>query len=187
LDVSRFRVGDWVLVAAGTVMLILGLALHWATIDAGGQRVGGTLNAFDFPFTGGIAWLLTVASGVLAFLLAGRLVHGGTVPWTRVQVVAGAVATLLMLVRLLLGAGDDFDIGNQRVSVGRGSGMYVALLAAVAGLVGAILNHRAEGGTWHDLRSADSWRAAGGSPRTDDADSPLPPPPPGTPPVEPTS
>ena len=60
----------------GVPVLVLGLALHWATIDAGGQRVGGTLNAFDFPFTGGIAWLLTVASGVLAFLLAGRLVFG---------------------------------------------------------------------------------------------------------------
>ena len=72
MDVSRFRVGDWVLVAAGVVMLVLGLAVHWATIDADGRSFGGARNAFDYFFTGGLAWLLVVAAGVITFLLAVR-------------------------------------------------------------------------------------------------------------------
>ena len=55
LDVSRFRIGDWVLVGAGAAMLVLGLAVPWVTVTFRGNDLPGALNAFDYPLTGGIA------------------------------------------------------------------------------------------------------------------------------------
>jgi hypothetical protein len=173
VDVSRFRAGDWVLSVAGAVMLVLGLAVHWATVHAAGRNYGGARNAFDYPLTGGFAWLLTVAAGVVTFLLAARLVPPGGTSWTRLTVGATGVATLLMLLRLAIGGGADQRIGNQDVSLGRGPGMVVALAASAAALVGALLNLRAEGDSIGAMWSSLSRRSRG-------RQSPLPPPAPGT-------
>jgi hypothetical protein len=181
LDVSRFRVGDWLLTVAGAVMLVLALAVHWTTVHAEGRDYGGARNAFDYPLTGGLAWLLTVAAGVMAFLLAARLVGPGRTPWTRITVGATALATLLMLVRLAIGGGADQRIGNQVVSLGRGPGMVIALIASAAALVGAMLNLRAEGDSIGAMWSSLTRRLAS----DDDSREPLPPPPVGTPPRDP--
>jgi hypothetical protein len=187
LDISKFRAGDWVLVVAGAVMLILGLAVHWATIHANGRSYGGARNAFDYPFTGGIAWLLVVAAGVVTFLLAGRLIRPGRTPWTRLTLGATALAALLMILRLAIGGGADQRIGNQDVTLGRGAGMVIAVLASIAALIGALVNLRAEGDSLQAIFSSLSSKVA---PATDDdADAngadPLPPPNPGTAPREP--
>jgi hypothetical protein len=174
MDVSRFRVGDWVLVAAGAVMLVLGLAVHWATIEVEGSSVGGARNAFDYFFTGGLAWLLVVAAGVVTFLLAARTIQRGTTPWTRLILGAAALATLLMLIRIILGGGADQRIGNQDVTLGRGAGMFIALVAAIGALVGALLNLRDEGDSISAIFSTFS------KPRphddTEEGGQPLPPP-----------
>jgi hypothetical protein len=179
LDFSRFRVGDWVLAIAGVVMLVPGLAVHWATIHANGVHDAGARNAFDYPLTGGIAWLLTVAAGVVAFLLAARLIPAGRAPWTHITVIATAAASLLMLLRLAVGGGSDQRIGTQVVTLGRGAGMYIALLAAFAALVGSLLNLHAEGDALGDVWATVTRR--GGTERS----RPLPPPKPGTPPGRP--
>lgn len=175
MDISKFRIGDWVLVIAGAVMLVLGLALNWATIHANGRNYGGARNAVDYPFTGGLAWLLTVGAGIVTFLLAAGLMRRGKTPWTRLIVGATALATLLMLLRLLLGGGADQRIGNQDVSLGRGAGIYVSLIAAAAALVGALMNLRAEGDSLRSIVSTVS----SGSKRPDGGSLPPPPPPPG--------
>jgi hypothetical protein len=179
MDVSKFRVGDWVLTVAGAVMLVLGLAVHWTTVHAAGRDYGGARNAFDYPLTGGLAWLLTVAAGVMTFLLAARLVGEGRTPWTRLTVGATALATLLMLLRLAIGGGADQRIGNQDVSLGRGPGMVIALVAAAAALVGALHNLRAEGDSIAAMWSSLSRRSAA------EDTHPLPPPRVRTPPREP--
>ena len=171
--------GDWVLTVAGAVMLVLGLALHWTTVHAAGRDYGGARNAFDYPLTGGFAWLLTVAAAVTAFLLAARLVPPGGTPWTRLTVGATALATLLMLLRLALGGGADQRIGNQDVSLGRGPGMVIALVAAAGALVGAMLNLRAEGDSIGAMWSSLTRHFARGE-RDDGSGQPLPPPPVGT-------
>ena len=162
MDVSRFRPGDWVLVVAGAAMLLLGLAVNWATIHANGRNYGGARNAVDYPLTGGLAWLLTVAAGVVTFLLASRLMRPGRAPWTRIIVGATALATLLALLRVVLGGGADQRIGNQDVSLGRGAGMYVALVAAAAALAGALVNLRAEGDSLRAMTSSLSRRPTTG-------------------------
>jgi hypothetical protein len=174
MDVSRFRVGDWVLVAAGVVMLVLGLAVHWATIDADGRSYGGARNAFDYFFTGGLAWLLVVAAGVITFLLAARTIQRGSTPWTRLTLGAAALATLLMLIRVIIGGGADQRIGNQDVTLGRGAGMFIALIAAIAALVGALLNLREEGDSVSAIFASFSKSRPHGDGEGDA--SPLPPP-----------
>lgn len=159
MNVSKFRVGDWLLVAGGAAMLVFGLALDWATIHAGGRNYGGALAPFDYPFTGGLAWMLTVAAGLVAFLLAGQLISPGRSPWTRWLLAATALSTLLMLVRLALGGGAGGHIGAEEFSLGRGAGMVIALLAAAVALGGAWHNFRAEGGSLADLQSLDAWRS----------------------------
>jgi hypothetical protein len=168
VDVSTFKVGDWLLVAGGAVMLIFGVALDWVTADTIIGEVSGG-NAFDFFFTGGLAYVLVVAAGVVTFLLAGDLIKADHVPWPLVLLGATGVATLLMLVRLLLGSGHD--------GIDRGAGMFVAFLAAAMALAGAVLNFTASGGRFKDLTDLDKLkRAFGGTTRT--APPPPPPPPP---------
>ena len=171
MDVSRFRVGDWVLVASGVVMLVLGLAVHWATIDADGRNFGGARNAFDYFFTGGLAWLLVVAAGVITFLLAAHTIQRGSTPWTRLILGGTALATLLMLLRVILGGGADQRIGNQDVTLGRGAGMFIALVAAIGALIGALLNLREEGDSisaiftsFSKARARDESDESGGQP-----------------------
>ena len=65
MDLSKFKPSDWLLVAAGAIMLIFGIVLDWAKVGS----VSGN-GPFDYFFTGGISWLLVVAAGVIAFLLA---------------------------------------------------------------------------------------------------------------------
>jgi hypothetical protein len=134
VDLSKFKPGDWLIVAGGAAMLIFGLALKWATAGPLSKN-----NAFDYFLTGGIAWLLLVAAGVVTFVLAGGLIKPGNIRWTLVLLLATGVAAALMIVRLILGAGDEPGLGT----LDRGQGMYIAFLAAAVAFAGAISNYRA--------------------------------------------
>jgi hypothetical protein len=164
LDLSKFRPGDWLLLAGAAVMLIFGLALDWST-DGG---LSGD-NAFNYFFTGGLSWLLVVAAGIVAVLLALDAIKPGTTPWPVLLVLGTGLATILMFIRLLLGGRNDF---------GRGPGMWVAFLAAAAAFAGAFLNFTQSGGTISDLTDVDrlrgSFKGSGGR----SAPPPPPPPPP---------
>jgi hypothetical protein len=156
-----------VLVAAGAVMLVFGVALDWASLgDISGN------NAFDYFFTGGIAYLLVVAAGVVTFLLAGGVMKPGTTPWTIILLAATGLATLLMLLRLLLGAGDG---GIEGLDLDRGPGMFVAFLAAAVALAGAVLNYTAAGGNLKDLTDIDKLKQAFNRPGGGAAPPPPPP------------
>ncbi|MET0144333.1 MAG: hypothetical protein ABW328_06055 [Ilumatobacteraceae bacterium] len=172
MDLSKFRVGDWLLIGAGAVMLIFGMALHWVTADVPGLgRVSGD-NPFDYFFTGGIAYLLVTAAGVIAFLLTAGFMKPAGLPWPTLYVAAGGLATLLMLLRLLLGTGID--------GAGRGSGMYVAFLAAVVSLVGAVITYRETGASLNDLTDIAKVKSTFTRPVGAPTAPPPPPPPSGS-------
>ena len=65
------------MIAAGAIMLIFGIVLDWAKVGS----VSGN-GPFDYFFTGGLAWLIVVAAGVIAFLLAGGIIKPGGPPWS---------------------------------------------------------------------------------------------------------
>jgi hypothetical protein len=111
---------------------------------------------------------------VLAFLVASGVMKSAGVPWPLVFVLASALATLLMLIRLILGGGDESGI-----DLDRGTGMYVAFVAAVVSLVGAVMGFKASGGDLNDLKDFGKIKGAfdkGGEPGA--APPPPPPPPP---------
>jgi hypothetical protein len=171
VDLSKFRPGDWLLAAGGLAMLIFGQVLKWAEVEG----FGGVNNAFDYFFTGGIAWLLVVAAGTIAVLLAVGAIAPGTTPWSLILLLGTGLATLLMLIRLILGGGEEagFDLG-------RGAGMWVAFIAAAVALWGAVMNFTTSGGRLSDLTDIDKLRRAfggkGGGSKTGSAPPPPPPP-----------
>ena len=137
----RFTAGEWLIIVGGASMLVLAQLLDWATVDSE-RGSGGLHNAFDYPATGGVAWVLTVLAGLLTLLLAGGLVRPGRAPWPTIMVAATGIATALMLLRLILGAG-DLELPGVTYELGRGAGMWVGLLAAALALAGAVLELRA--------------------------------------------
>ena len=172
MDFSKFKTADWIMVAAGVVMLIFGLALDWAKVDTGFGSASGN-GPFDYFFTGGISWILVVGVGVVALLLAIGTIKPGGVNWPIILVLASGLATLLMLIRIILGGGEEagFDLD-------RDVGMYVAFLAAIASLVGAVMAYKASGGDLNDLKDMNKLKGAFGGKSTGAAAPPPPPPPP---------
>jgi hypothetical protein len=148
-------------------MLILGFALPWTTVDLFGVSESGD-GPFDYFFTGGIAWILIVGVGVLALLNAlGRLPHEQ--PWTLIFLGASGVATLLMVLRILMGA--RFDVAD------RGTGMYGALIWSGVTLAGAVVAFQASGGDLKDLTDVDKLKASFSQGGGDDTGGTPPPPP----------
>lgn len=163
MDLSNFKVHDWLMIAGGLTMLILGFALSWTTIDTAFGSASGD-GPFDYFLTGGIAWILVVGVGVLAtFNALGRLPD--TTPWAVIFLAATAVATLLMVIQIIIGARFDF--------ADRGMGMYGALVWSGLALAGAVMNFQAGGGSFSDLTDMEKLKGGSGS-----GDVPPPPPPP---------
>jgi hypothetical protein len=157
------------MIGGGAAMLILGFALDWTSVDTGFGSASGD-GPFDYFITGGLAWLLIVAVGVLALLHGlGKLPESK--PWPVILLGMAALGTLLMLLCLLLGARFDF--------ADRGTGMYGALVWAIIAAVGAYLNFTSHGGTMKDLTDMDKLKASFA--KADDA----PPPPPPAAPMDP--
>ena len=132
MDFSKFKIHDWLMVGGGAAMLILGFMLDWTSVSAGGFSTSGD-GPFNYFFTGGIAWLLVVAVGVLAFLRAAGILADNQ-PWSLIFLGATGLATILMVLRIIMGARFDF--------ADRGIGMYGALIWSGIALAGAAEDKR---------------------------------------------
>ena len=174
MDFSKFKTPDWLMIGGGAAMLILGFTLDWTTVDTGFGSASGD-GPFDYFFTGGLAWLLVIAVGALAAANAmGKLPPSQ--PWPLILLAGAGLATILMLLRLILGARFDF--------ADRGIGMYGAFVFAAVALAGAYLNFQAAGGDIKDLTDVDKLKASfskGDATKGDDMPPPPPPPPPAPP------
>ncbi|MEJ6720728.1 hypothetical protein [Ilumatobacter sp.] len=167
MDFSKFETPDWLMTGGGAAMLIFGFFLDWTTVDTGFGNAGGD-SPFAYFFTGGIAWLLVVAVAVLAFLrVNGTLPE--TQPWPLIFLGATGLATLLMVLRVILGARLDF--------ASRGIGMYGALVWAGIAAAGAYLNFQASGGELSDLTDINKLKASFSGNSNNDGDTKPPAPP----------
>ncbi|MCU1395261.1 MAG: hypothetical protein JWM34_3689 [Ilumatobacteraceae bacterium] len=181
MDLSKFKPSDWLKVGGGVVMLIA-YFLDWTSADCPSIPGLGTsycdnanLSGSSFFFRGTIPWILTVAVGVLAFLLAAGIMKKGTIPWPLIFLAASALATLLVLIYLIHPTYSGFDSG-------RGIGAILGFLAAAAVLVGSFLGFKESGGDLNDLKDINKIKSQFGGPAG------APPPPPGggyTPPPPP--
>jgi len=176
LDFSKFKTPDWMMMGAGVAMLILGFVLPWSTISVGGFSDSGD-NPFNYFFTGGIAWILVSAVGVLV-LLRGLDKLPTTQPWSLIFVGASGLAAILMIIRLILGGRSELGI-----DLDRGAGMYVAGICAIVCAVGAVMGFQAGGGELSDLKDMDKLKQSFADAGDGGDDAPPPPPPPPAPPA----
>jgi hypothetical protein len=170
MDFSKFKTPDWLMIGGGAAMLLLGFLLDWTSVDTGFGSASGD-GPFDYFLTGGIAWLLVVAVGVLAAMKAMEKLPPSQ-PWPLIFLVATGLATLLMLLQIILGARFDF--------ADRGTGMYGAFIWAAIALAGAFLNFQASGGNLKDLTDVDKLKSSFAK---DGGKDEMPPPPPPAPPA----
>lgn len=175
MDLSTFKLPDWLMVGGGLGFLVFGTFVGWIKVSGGGESASDG-NAFDFFLTGTIPWLLIIGAGVVAFLLAAGTIKAGTRPWPTILLAATALGTVLVALRFLIPTmGEDTAVlDGLGLDIGRGVGLWFSTIAAIVATVGAAMNFRSHGGTMSDLTDVDTLRA---SFRRQDG-SPLPPPPP---------
>ncbi|MEM8619729.1 MAG: hypothetical protein AAGF73_08405 [Actinomycetota bacterium] len=168
MDFSNFKTSDWLMVGGGAAMLVLGFVLDWTTLPAPFSEGGD--GPFNYFLTGGIAWILVVAVGVLAFSRAGGRLPENQ-PWDIIFLLAAGLATLLMIIQIILG-GRDLGL----VTGDRGIGMWGALIWSAISVAGAFMGFQASGGDIKDLTNMDKMKQSfsGGD---DGGDTPPPPPP----------
>lgn len=177
MDVSKFKPSDWLKVGGGALTLIGGFLAFYSQpeITVGGVVVSsgdGSVNAFEFFWTGTLVWLLVVAVGVLSFLLAGGMLKKGTTPWTLLFLAATAVAALFIICRVL------FSPGVPSEAADRGIGMWFLLLGTLAALAGSFMGFTEAGGSLNDLTDVNKIKAQFGQ-KGGGHGAPPPPPPPG--------
>lgn len=166
MDFSKFKPADWLKVGGAVGFIIFGIFVHWAKVDFMGYSSTGN-NAFSYPVRGIISMVLVLIVGVVTLLgQQGKSV--GKVQWSVVNVLASAVATVLMLLLIIMGPDESgFDLKPAL-------GLYLSFVATIASLAGSVMAFQAGGGNLNDLKDInklkDSFGQGGGN---------MPPPPPG--------
>ena len=177
MDFSKFKPSDWLKAGGGLVMLIA-YFLTWWGFSASSQfgSVDISYSGSDYFFTGTVPWILIVAIGVLTVLAAlGTFKLPANIPAPLVFLGASALALLLVIIRFL---SDGIDYAGD-TGLERGAGLYLALLAAIAVLVGSVLGFKESGGNLNDLKDVNKLKSSFGGPAGG------PPPPPGMQPPPP--
>jgi hypothetical protein len=146
-DTTRLRLGDLVAAASG-VVLFLSLFLHWYSVS--GQGVfsgisGGVSGVKILSFIDLLLFIVAfIAIGVAVARIANAMPRLAVSPGL-IVLVAGALATLLVLYRLLVTPG-DLDTGNTPgIDVGRSIGIFIAFLAALGVTAGGWMTWNEEG------------------------------------------
>lgn len=106
MDLTKLSNGDKVIAGSGIALFIFSF-FPWFTIDA--AFIDYSESGWDYFFTGIIPTLLGVA--LVAYVVVTKLVDGVKLPelpvaWPQVVLGTGALAAILVLLRLLIG-GDD--------------------------------------------------------------------------------
>ena len=169
MDVSNFKMHDW-LMAGGGLLMIIALFPGWSSISFGGASSSGD-NPFDYFFTGGISWIIVVVLGIVATIRSLGNKIADNLPWTIINALGGALAGILMLLRIIMGGRSELGI-----DLDRGTGMYIGFVAAMVFGAGAIMAFTASGGSLKDL--ADPNKLKDAFAEDDSGDGEMPPPPP---------
>jgi hypothetical protein len=170
MDFSKFKTSDWLKVGGAAVMLIA-YFLDWSNVEGSVFEITGS----DLFFRGTVPWLLTLATGVIAFLLAGGIIKSSSVPWPPIFLIATALSTLLVLIYII---NPTYSVADD---IGRGIGAWLALIGAGAACAGSYIGFTESGGSIAKI--GDSFKTTGSGPSSSMA--PPPPPPGSTPPPPP--
>jgi len=110
----------------------------------GGSVTGGGRNGWSYFLFGIIPVLLALI--MLAQIVVVRFTEVKLpdlpITWAQVHMIAGGLATLLILLRVLIADSRGTGFGVVHVSANRKFGLFLALVAAIGLLVGAVLKMR---------------------------------------------
>lgn len=148
-DPSRLRFGD-LIAAGGALLLFISLFLTWYDVELegfggiGGQADGG--SGWDALGIGDV-FLLLVVLAVLAIVVIRALGAAVNlpVPLSTVILALGGLATLYVLFRLIVDPIEVADALDDAIDIGRGIGIFLALLSSLAIAAGGLLSSRERG------------------------------------------
>ncbi len=150
MDFSRLKAGDWV-IAVSAVVLFVSSFLKWFTGKVSGMAVGKvSISGWDvdgWPVWVGLPVLIGLA---MLAVVALRAYSPQTelprlpVSWGRVLLFGGLVAAGLIFLKFLVMEDASLPGLGVEIDVGRGAGIWLALLAAIGLAVGGYLKWREE-------------------------------------------
>jgi len=168
-DANRLKFGD-LIAAGGALVLFISLFLDWYSVEiegfggVGGGSGGG--SAFDALDIGSFFLLLVavVVIGIVVMRALGNEPAGLPVPLSTIILGLGGLAVLYVVFRLLVSPVDVPDELDDAVDVGRGIGIFLGLLSAIAIAAGGFLSARERGEAVPGVDGGLGTGAAGGGP-----------------------
>ena len=149
-DTTRVRLGDLVAAAAGLILFI-SLFLNWYSASVsgplGGSVSGGVSGWEALSFIDILLFIVAiVAVGVALAQMANAFPRNMAASPGLILLIAGVIAVVLVLFRLLVLPGDLGDVNDiPGVDVGRSFGIFLALIAAIGVAVGGWMTWNEEG------------------------------------------
>ena len=128
---GMFGIGDRLGLLAGLVLAVSAFT-GWYAGEGTGEGVKVSVTGWDTGVGGKVVFFLGVAVVLVVALREGGIEMPAAVPESLVIVFLGAVATIIVLVRVI-SIPDDFFFA------GRGVGIWISLVAALAVIVAGLL------------------------------------------------
>ncbi|MEY2643297.1 MAG: hypothetical protein ACO29A_07065 [Ilumatobacteraceae bacterium] len=165
MDFSKFKTSDWLKVGGALGFLVFGF-LNWLSIDYGSDFGGATetgAKVFDFFVTGTIPWILVLGTGIITLLMATGNMKAGKANLPMLMLIATAVASVLILIRLIFNPLDGKGaLEALGVDVGRGIGMILSTIAVLVATAGAFIGYTESGGNINDLKDINKLKGGFG-------------------------
>ena len=146
MDLNKLNTGDKVIVGSG-ILLFIAYFLTWFTAEFEGDDFFGDVSADATGSDVGFLW--STFPMLIGLLLAGLVIASKLfdvklpelpVPWGQFFLGAGALAAVLVILKLLIGEDDE---GIPGLEINRGIGIFLATLAAIGLAVGGYLKMQA--------------------------------------------
>jgi hypothetical protein len=144
VDLKKLSQGEMVIGGSGIVLFVASF-LTWfkAEVQGFGGLAAGTANGWDVGFLG---WFPVLIGMAMVALVAVRAFAPQVklpdlpLPWGQVEFIAGCVAAVLLILKLLIGEDD----GGGLVEISRGVGLFLAVLAGIGLAVGGYMRWKME-------------------------------------------
>jgi len=132
VDLNKLSTADKV-IGASAIAFLIALFMPWYGL-AGDTKIG-----WEYFLTGILP--LLIAAAMVAVIAIQRFttteLPTPPIPWSRIQVIAGAAVVVLLLLRVLIAS--SVDVLGESFDLDRKYGLWIAFLAAIGIAVGGYL------------------------------------------------